>query len=318
MSFMELSLHQAADLLHKADTIVLTAHVNPDGDSLGAMLGLYEALQSQGKRVQMLLDDAVPPGYQFLPNWRKIIRPGDNEHLRSDLLVVLDASDFDRIGRVGQAVTAPILNIDHHISNTRFADYLCLDCRAAATGEIVLQLLRLMNQAITADMASCLYTAIATDCGFFRYANTTPATLHCAADLVSAGAQPHVISEALDRRPLASLRTLTEVLQTIEMHHNGTIATIAIHPGMLTDSNESSEGFIDYPRSIEGVEVAILFRAMDDHTVRVSMRSHRVDVSKVALAFGGGGHVRAAGCTVHGGLEQAKERVVEAIRQKIG
>ncbi|MDF2928216.1 MAG: phosphoesterase RecJ domain protein [Anaerospora sp.] len=231
---MEISLPQVAEMLHSANTIVLTAHVHPDGDSLGSMLALYEALQADGKKVYMLLDDVVPATYHFLPNWKKISKPVDNDRFTTDLLV-------------------------HHISNTRFADYYYIDSKAAATGEIILALLNLMKSKVTADIGTCLYTAIATDCGFFRYANTTASTLQ---------------------------------------------------PDLLNDPDENTEGFINYARSIEGVEIAILFRAIDERTVRISFRSHRADVSQVALTFGGGGHIRAAGCTIHDTLENAIEQVL--------
>lgn len=307
---MEISLPQVAEMLHSANTIVLTAHVHPDGDSLGSMLALYEALQADGKKVYMLLDDVVPATYQFLPNWKKISKPVDNDRFTTDLLVVLDASDIERIGKVQNAVKAPILNLDHHISNTRFADYYYIDSKAAATGEIILALLKLMKSKVTADIGTCLYTAIATDCGFFRYANTTASTLHYAADLVEVGAQPQVISEALEQRSIANLITLTNVLQTIKTHYEGKIAIMTILPDLLNDPDENTEGFINYARSIEGVEIAILFRAIDERTVRISFRSHRADVSQVALTFGGGGHIRAAGCTIHDTLENAIEQVL--------
>lgn len=307
---MEISLPQVAEMLHSANTIVLTAHVHPDGDSLGSMLALYEALQADGKKVYMLLDDVVPATYHFLPNWKKISKPVDNDRFTTDLLVVLDASDIERIGKVQNTVKAPILNLDHHISNTRFADYYYIDSKAAATGEIILALLNLMKSKVTADIGTCLYTAIATDCGFFRYANTTASTLHYAADLVDAGAQPQVISEALEQRSIANLITLTKVLQTIETHYEGKIAIMTISPDLLNDPDENTEGFINYARSIEGVEIAILFRAIDERTVRISFRSHRADVSQVALTFGGGGHIRAAGCTIHDTLENAIEQVL--------
>lgn len=307
---MEISLPRVAEMLHSASTIVLTAHVHPDGDSLGSMLALYQALQADGKKVHLLLDDVVPATYHFLPNWKKISKPVDNDRFTTDLLVILDASDIERIGKVQNAVKAPILNIDHHISNTRFADYTYIDSKVAATGEIILELLNLMKYKVTADIGTCLYTAIATDCGFFRYANTSASTLRYAADLVEAGAQPQSISEALEQRSLSNIVTLTKVLQTIEMHYEGKIATMTIFPDLLHDPDENTEGFINYARSIEGVEIAILFRAIDEQTVRISFRSHRADVSQVALAFGGGGHIRAAGCTVHDTLENAIAQVL--------
>jgi phosphoesterase RecJ-like protein len=218
---------------------------------------------------------------------------------------------------VGSIVEAPILNIDHHISNLRFADYYYLNSNAAATGEIIFELFRLTNFPINADIATCLYTAIATDCGFFRYANTTSATMRYAAELIENGAKPHVISESLESRPLDAVLALTKVLETLETYYKGKIAAITVYPDMVSEPG-STEGFINYPRNIEGVEIAIMFKVVDEKTVRVSLRSRRADVSKLALSFGGGGHARAAGCTIFGSLAEAKNTIMNAAIKQIG
>ncbi|VBB08046.1 Hypothetical protein LUCI_3311 [Lucifera butyrica] len=307
---MEISLKQASELLERAANIVLTAHIYPDGDSLGSMLALFHSLRAAGKDVTMLLDDDVPKLYQYLPGQEKIVRPRSG--LNADLLVVLDASDEERIGAVKTAVFAPILNLDHHLSNTRFADYWYVDAEAAATGEIIFKLLGLMNGKITREIAVCLYTAIATDCGFFRYANTSAATMRYAAELIECGVQPHVIAEHLDTRPLANIILLTKALATLQLYEAGRIATITLSAEMGQITSDNTEGFINYPRNIEGVEIAVLFKVVDTNTVRVSLRSRNVDVSRLALAFGGGGHARAAGCTLNGTLEDAKTKIIGA------
>jgi phosphoesterase RecJ-like protein len=314
---MEFSLKRTAQLLRDSSNIVLTAHIHPDGDCLGSMLALNEYLLSIGKNVQMMIDDDVPEIYKFLPGSQTITKPNSHQ-VSADVLVVLDASDVDRIGKVKLVVDAPILNIDHHLSNTKFADYWYVDSKSAATGEIVLQLLQLIRTPISVSMAMCLYTAIATDCGFFRYANTSAATFRYAAYLIECGVEPHVISENLDSKPLSSILTLTKVLETLEVYHNGRIATITITDEIL-DADESTEGFINYPRNIEGVEIAIMFKIASDNNVRISFRSKQADVSQIALSFGGGGHLRASGCTVSGNIEHVKESVIDvAIKQLAG
>lgn len=307
---MEIALQEIARNLDRADSLILTGHIHPDGDSLGSMLALYAHLAAAGKNVELLLDDELPALYSFLPGFEQIRRP-DGSRRKADWLVVLDASDAERIAGVREAVDAPILNIDHHISNTKYADFWYIDSKAAATGEIIYDLLRLMDAAVTPDIAVCLYTAIATDCGFFRYANTTSATLRYAADLIELGAEPSVISEYLETKPLKSITTLTQVLATLETYENGKIAAITIPPELVDDGSETTEGFINYPRNIEGVEIAIMFRPTEAGT-RISFRSRDADVSQLALSFGGGGHVRAAGCTVAGDFSAAKGRILEA------
>ena len=308
---MEVTLSQTAELLKKAQSIVLTAHIHPDGDALGSMLGLYHYLISEGKQVEMLLDDELPLNYCFLPGMDKIVKPGENE-ITADLLVILDASDVERVLKVREYVHAPSLNIDHHISNTKFADYLYLDAKAAATAEVLCDLFAYNQALVSTDMANCLYTGIATDCGFFRYANTSPKTLRHAANLLEAGVKPHLISEQLETRSLNSLRTLTTVLDTLELFAEGKIAAITVEASILKENEELAEGMINYPRNIEGVDVAIMFKEVSDELVRVSLRSRGVDVSRLALTFGGGGHIRAAGCSIAGTIAEAKKKVIAA------
>ena len=305
---MDFSLEQTAKLLQSSNTIVLTVHVQPDGDCLGSMLALNHYLVSIGKKVRMVLDDDVPALLKFLPGHEAILKP-TTKVMSADLLIVLDASDIERIGKVKEHVKAPILNIDHHISNTKFADYWYIDKRSAATGEIIFQLLNLLKANITADIAICLYTAIATDCGFFRYANTSVQTMRYAADLMECGAKPYIISEYLETKPMEGILTLAKVLETLELHHNGKIATITILPDILSNL-DSTEGFINYPRVIEGVEIAIMFKVMSAGMIRISFRSKTVDVSKLALAFGGGGHARAAGCAIMGRIDDVTTKVL--------
>lgn len=310
----EVSLAGAAERIANASKIVLTTHIRPDGDALGSLLGLYHYLLAAGKKVSMLLDDDVPPMYRFLPGFEHISRPDAGR--RADLLIILDASDEDRIGGVKDMVKGPTLNIDHHVSNTGFADFSWVDSQAAATGEMILQLL-LKNQAdISPDIAACLYTAIATDSGFFRYANTTADTFRHAARLVEHGARPQEVSEHLEAKPLASVLALGKVLATLEMHAANRVACLTLTKDIMEEIKEYSEGLVNYPRNIEGVEVAIMFKEADDDNVRVSFRSRGVDVCKLAMSFGGGGHVRAAGCTVKGRIQGVKEQVLSLTLQQ--
>ncbi|SDD44729.1 DHH family phosphoesterase [Sporomusa acidovorans] len=316
---MEVSIEHSAKLLHEANHIVLTAHIHPDGDALGSLLALYAYLVTQGKTVTMLLDDDVPRSFKFLSAWEKIEKP-ENVLPDVDLLVVLDASDLERIGRVKEVVKAPILNIDHHISNLKFAEYWYIDSQVAATGELIFRLLKAATATITSSMATALFVAIATDCGFFRYANTSAETLKIASELVTLGAKPHIISEYLDTKPRAVIEVLPKVLETLEIIDCGQdrqIASLTLCQKILTDFKDDTEGFINYPRNIEGVEIAIMFKEIDNCSVRVSFRSKTVDVSQLALAFGGGGHARAAGCTVTKPLAKAKQLVIAAAKQQL-
>ena len=307
----------ALALLKENQSFVLTAHVSPDGDSLGSMLALYEFLVRQGKQVIVALDDTIPSVYQMLPCWDVIRSADDIGSGKADLLGILDASTADRVGRIAEIVQAPTLNIDHHVSNQGFTDYLWLDADAAATGEIIYRLLEEAKAPITKEMATNLYTAIATDCGFFRYANTRPATMRIGADLLSYGVEPNVIAEALEQVSLDTMRLTVRALQTMEFFAEGQVAVITVTKDML-EHDESTDELINYPRKVEGVEVAVMLKQKDDRSIKVSMRSRSADVSQIAMQFGGGGHARAAGCSIDGSIEEAREKLLAVILPEVG
>ena len=307
------TLEEIAALLLAQDKLVLCPHVSPDGDALGSTLALKMALEKAGKKVTVMVDDDVPKAFGFLPQIDCFVKPADGEVLEADLLVVLDASSLDRIGKVAQAVKAKaVANIDHHISNTQFADYLYLNTEAAATAEILCNLVEKLGITPDKDLATCLYTGIYTDCGSFRYANTTPGTMRAAAKLLEYGARPNEISDALGTNTRANIEMLGKVLQTLAFYNDGKISTLEINSD-LYDKDVNTDNFISFARYIEGVDVAVLFKAVEPAVTRVSMRSQDTDVAAIALSFGGGGHIRAAGCTVELPLEQAKAKVLETI-----
>lgn len=299
--------------LLRARTVVLSTHINPDGDALGSMIALYLFLQSRGKQVQMWLDDNLPAMYSFLPELDKIVRPPATP-LQVDLFVVLDAGDASRTGASAVSYRGRSLNIDHHLSNGDFADLTVLDETVAATGIIVLRMIEEADGPITKKMATCLYTAIASDCGFFRYANTDAQTFYAAARLVGYGAEPNTISEQLQAMPLSKITALSKVLDTLEISGCGKIASVEVPADVSSTDVEDTEGYIDYPRNILGVEVAVMFKpSAEKATVKLSFRSKRLNVSELARSLGGGGHARAAGCTLKGSLMDVKPLVIQRI-----
>ena len=305
--------------LTRARSLVLTTHVNPDGDALGSMLALFLYLKGKNAQVQMWLDDNLPGMYAFLPALEHISRP-PTTHAQGDLIVVLDAGEASRTGSSCKNFRGRILNIDHHLSNGNFADVTYIDEGASATGLLIQRMLEEAGAKITPAMATCLYTAIATDCGFFRYANTDSETLHAAARLVHYGAEPNIISEQIQTMPLSRITALSRVLDTLEVSDCGRVASIEAPPNVAAADVEDTEGFIDYPRNIVGVEVAIMYKPLPEkEAVKISFRSRRLNVSDLSRSMGGGGHARAAGCTLKGSMEEVKEkvlpRVVEALRE---
>ncbi len=307
---MKITLEEAAKKLLEAHRVAISAHVNPDGDAVGSCLGLAGILRARGIQAEVLLDDAPPGNLKFLPGIDGIRHP-DGKALEVDLRVVLDA-DLDRINNAFQDVSpAPTLNIDHHITNRQAADFFCVENRAA-TAEMITELAVLMEVEPTPEIALCLYTGLATDTGFFRFPNTRPETMRMAARLMEAGAKPNVVSEHIEEKPLSVFLGQAAALQMLEMSSGGRVAGVYLDQE-LTKKLEASEGFIDMIRVIEGAEAAVLVRCLEPSKCRVSIRSKGLDVTKVVMPYGGGGHVRAAGCTLNMPLDEAKKTIQKAL-----
>jgi phosphoesterase RecJ-like protein len=309
----KINLLETGNMLLAAQKIVLCCHVSPDGDTLGSALGLARLLEQKGKEVTVFVDDDINKSLSFIPGVDKVQRPEAGVIVEADLFVVVDASPFDRVGICNEVVKAPVLlNIDHHISNTEFADYLYLDAEAAAAGEIMCDLFEAMGWEYDEAIAVDFYTAITTDCGSFRYSNTTSKTMQRAAKLLDYGVKPNEISDMLDIRSRKTTELLAKVLPSLTFDYEGKVAHITI-TNDLYDKETQTDSFVSYPRYTEGVEVAVMFKAVEPEVTRVSMRSSNVDVASVALSFGGGGHLRAAGCTIYAPVEEAKAQLLAAI-----
>ena len=314
---MKLTLSETAAALSGAKKFVITAHVNPDGDAIGSTLGLMHLLRGLGKDVTVLLDDDIPAGFHVLPGYDVIRRPSEDEKIACDLFVVLDTMT-DRIGKTAASVHAPrLINIDHHHTNPgNDKEDLYLDATRAATCEIIYDLAKEMDATLSKEAAMCLYTGLATDTGFFRFSNAASHTYRAAADLLDAGAQPNVISEALEVKPLQTVKDLGQAPSQLEMFADGKASGIFLTQAQ-TARMESTESFIGHIRVIDGVDVAVVLKCKEPELCRVSMRSKHVDVSRIATMFDGGGHVRAAGCTLRMPFEQAKATIMEAIEKAI-
>jgi phosphoesterase RecJ-like protein len=271
------------------------------------------ALRTLGKDVIMNVDDDISTVYSFLPGIEEFRRFAPDESVEADILVIIDASSADRAGNAMEVVKArAVLNIDHHKTNTRFADYLYLDSDAAATAEIVYSLLQEMGIGLTTDIATCIYEGIYTDTGSFKYSNTTSNTLKTAAELLNYGVNPSLISDNMELKSRSQVEMLRKVLETLTFLKDGKIAYIEIAPE-LYDHNVDTDAFISYPRYVEGVEIALLFKQVEDNLTRVSFRSKEIDVAKIALSFGGGGHKKAAGCSIYAPMEEAKKTVLQVV-----
>lgn len=307
------TLAETAKLLKEAGKMVIVSHISPDGDTLGSSLALAHALRMLGKEVMLNVDDDIPSVFSFLPGIGEYMRFAPDDSVPADLLIVIDASSADRAGNAMNVVKArSVLNIDHHKTNTHFADYLYLDSDAAATAEIIYSLLLELGTELNTEIATCIYEGLYTDTGSFKYSNTTSKTLKTAADLLQYNVNPSFISDNMEIKSRRQVEMLGEVLKTLTFLHGGKVAYIEIAPE-LYDHNIDTDTFISYPRYIEGVEIALLFKQTEENLTRVSFRSKETDVSKIAFSFGGGGHQKASGCSIHAPLKEAEKTVLKAI-----
>lgn len=311
---MRIQKEEAAARLMAARRLLITAHMSPDGDAVGSSLALAAFLRARGREAAVWIDDALPRNLSFLPGYDAIRRP-DGSPLSGELLVVLD-TDLSRIGAVGTGAQGlPVLNIDHHISNDGRADFLW-NGRFSATAEMVFDLLDHLGSDFPPEIAVPLYTGLATDTGFFKYSNTRPETMRAAARLLEAGVRPEAVSEALEEKTLALVEGQAAALRTMELSADGRVAGLYLDRE-LAQSLETTDGFIDLVRVIEGVEVAVLVKCMDENFCRASLRSKGLDVSRIAMRFGGGGHIRAAGCTFSLPLAEAKAALLAAVSEAL-
>jgi phosphoesterase RecJ-like protein len=308
------------ELVRSAGSFLLLAHLYPDGDVLGSQLGLGLALRAAGRRVTLACRHPVPEPFHFLPGADQLQqwKEWSGEH---GVAVTLDCPDPSRVGGLldGRPPGARVLNIDHHADNRRYGDVNWVQAGAAATGEMVYDLVEAMGWPMTAAVAVNLYTAIVTDTGSFRYSNTTPKTLRIAARLLEAGVDPAAVSRELyETRHLPGLHLLGRVLQGIDTSPDGAIAWAVLdRTQMASPDLPEAEDFVTFPRSLRSAKVAVLFRELPGE-VKVSLRAKgEVDVARIAARFGGGGHRNAAGLIVKGDVGTTKALVLEAVREAL-
>jgi phosphoesterase RecJ-like protein len=309
------------DAARRGERFVITSHVSPDGDSVGTSLALQRILEGLGKTVVVWHRDLAPSIYRSLAGAERIhLGHEPPELLRGgsvDWLVALECPTPDRHG-LGGVSDLPTINLDHHRGNSFYGQAIWVDEEAPAVGEMVAQWARDLGTRIDRETANLLYLALHTDTGGFRFANATARAFGAAARLVDEGAQPEVVAGWLyERRPLASVRLLADALATLEIFGEGRIATVDLTPTMFTRAGATgadSDGIVDLPRSIAGVEAVALLRDLGDGTVKLSLRSRgEVDVESIARAWGGGGHKNAAGCTRSGTPAELRPSVVAAL-----
>lgn len=315
-------------IIKNNNNFVITTHVNPDGDGLGSELAMLRLLEKLGKNAIIINHSSTPSFYTFLdPDGTKIHRYNStyDEQIKScDVIIILDISVIDRLGRLKDAVSNTSglsVCIDHHVSNSRWSEMNLVDDTASASGEIVFDLINHMEVEIDKDIALYLYVAILTDTGSFRFSSTTPRTHYVCAKLLEHGLNVRkIFGEVYESYSWERMLLFSKALSTIRKVAGGRASSIYITNDMMKSVNakrEDIEGFVEYMTTISDVEVAALFLEMPDGAVKVSLRSkEKQNVNELASKFGGGGHKNASGIYLENyKLEKAVEEVLAEIEK---
>ncbi len=285
---------------------LVCAHASPDGDAIGSTLGLMLGLEKLGKEVVAYNADGVPDTFSFLPGADRLLDDLGGQ-AEFDVVFVLDAGDLSRTGDQ-VAKRAPVLiNIDHH-PGSDFGDICYLDTNVAATAVLIYRLLLACDLSLDQDIALSLYTGLLSDTGSFRYANSNQEAFNVGGELVSLGIDPWQVASALyESQPPERMKLLSQVLATLFIAPEGKYASVYMTLDMLEKTGalpEHTDGFVNYPRAVSGVEVAVFFRQVEAGKVKISFRSRgRIDVNQLAQKLGGGGHKNAAGAHGEGSLD---------------
>ncbi|GGF97125.1 DHH family phosphoesterase [Paenibacillus aceti] len=325
MQTKEREFQQVKQYLMEHDDFLVVAHIQPDGDAVSSTLTVGWLLSCLGKNYTMVNEGPIPRRMSYLWQADRIVdlsaTPLDTKFRH---VICVDCADFKRVGKTAEYFTedALILNIDHHPTNDAYGAVNFIIPDAAATAEILYDLLKYMEIPLNYEVATAIYTGLLTDTGGFRYSSTTPKVMAIASDLLEYKVDGPGLSELLlEQMTLPQLKLLTRALNGLQMTEDGKIGWVTITDEDMRATgaiHEDLEGIVNYPRNIQGVEVGMLFKVIHEGAVKVSLRSAgKVDVAQVAQSFGGGGHVRAAGARIEGVPEQIVSRVVEQVKLQL-
>lgn len=311
--------------LQAAESFLVCTHASPDGDAIGSMLATWHLLHAMGKdKVTCACEDPVPQIYRWLPGAEQVV-DASGPLPSFDIAVLVDVSKRDRLGRVDQLIGAhpEIIVIDHHLDDSPCGHFQFVDPSYAAVGEIIAALFEQAGLPLSREAAVCIYVALATDTGSFRFANTTPRSHRVAAALLDTGISVgEIAARIFDEMSFAKFKLLIRLLDHARLSTQGRLAHSEITKKDLDETGATEEdldGLINFVRNIEGVDVAILFREVDPDTTKVSFRSRKPFNSAAFLQrFGGGGHAGAAGATVEAPLEEVRETILREVRAALG
>ncbi len=323
MQTYEQALLDAKAFIEEHDNFLVVSHVQPDGDAVSSTVVVGWLLSCLGKQFTLVNEGPIPKRMNYLTLSDRIINLlEDGGERQYEHVICVDCADFKRVGLVKNWMSenAALLNIDHHPTNDRYGLVNVVKDDAAATAEVLYDWINLFDVEWTCEAAEAIYTGLLTDTGGFRYSSTSPKVMEISSRLLELGVNgPELAETLLEEVTLPQVKVLALALSTLELEAAGRIAHVYVTPEHMIQTgaeNEDLEGIVNYPRNIQGVEVGIFFKVIDDNAVKASLRSAgRIDVAAVAQHFGGGGHIKAAGCRLEGSLEQVKQQVVSYIKE---
>ena len=310
------------DQIKKSQSVLVVSHARPDGDAIGSLLAMGLALRGINKTVHMYNESPIPAVYRFLPMVNKIKHNVDMEN-GYDTILVLDCGSIKRTGTIAPQLRKAemLINIDHHVTNTRYGHLHIIDPDACATSEIIYRIIKTLGLKFDCPMAKALYTGILTDTGSFRFSNTNQAAFAICAEMIENGAIPYEVAQNVyGQYSLGRIKLLNLALDSLEISPNGKMSIMSLTQGMLDLTGTQSEdvdGIINYARRIEDVEVATLIHEVAGNgrvrrQYHVSLRSDgKINVARIAAQFGGGGHANAAGFSVEAALPELKNKMIE-------
>jgi phosphoesterase RecJ-like protein len=317
-------MNKILQVIRENRTFFISSHTRPDGDSIGGQLALGSFLKRLGKDVYIANRDPVPAIYEFLP-YSSDIRIVEKIEKNFDVAFILDCGDLQRIGNIIdlENEVKTVINIDHHGDSELFGDYNYVEPAVSSVAEELYDLFKYSHLGVSEEEALALYVGILTDTGRFQEGNATPHCHEIVAELIRKGVNPQLVAQKVyEARTKPGLKLLSLALSTLEVTARGKIAHILISQDMYKKSGareDEVEGFVNFARDVEGVEAGILFsETAVFNQFKVSFRSKgKIDVSKIARLFTGGGHRNAAGCTIRGTLEEVKQKILNAISQEV-
>ncbi len=318
-----MQIEKIKKVISESKSICIASHMNPDGDNLGSICAVYNYLISENKDAFLIIDDLVPKNYNFLPNIANSAR-SENIDFIPDLFIVLDCADIGRLGENCKDLFLKSnfkLNIDHHKTNTEFGDLNLVDSSSPATGEVLFNLFKDLEVKLNKDIATCLYTAISSDTGSFKYDSIRPETFIAASNLLEYEIDKNEIAVNLyQKRSLEKTRLLIKAVNTMELFEDNKIAVVYVDDEMIKSCGavkSDTEGIVEFIRDIDDVEVAV-FMKIKESSIKLSIRTKSyVDATKIAGVYGGGGHLRAAGADMELPFEERKKEVVKLATEEL-